>query len=283
MYYAIISQIASLIRYYERYLEAALALALGIVLAYFVRKLLFRQLARTMPPHMANIISRGVFYTLIVIFALVSAGIAGINLMGLAVAGSIAGVILGFALQPVISNLAAGLLILTEKILSPGELVEIDGVKGIVTDVTLFSTTIQRMDGVYVRYPNSMIISTKVISYSRSPVIRLDFTVSIAYREDAEKAYEVIRKVVESHPLVLRDPKPEIFVANLGSSGVDILVRVWVPTKFWYDVKMDLLWKIKKAISDAGIEIPFTQVDIWFRTPLRVESFRDLTRGERCE
>jgi len=279
MYYQILNYLANLFKYYERYLEAALALALGIVLAYFTRKLLFKQLARTMPPHMANIISRGVFYTLIVVFALVSAGIAGINLMGLAVAGSIAGIILGFALQPVISNLAAGLLILTEKILGPGELVEIDGVKGVVTDVTLFSTTIQRMDGVYVRYPNSMIISNKVVNYSRSPIIRLDFTVSIAYRENAEKAYEIIKRVVNAHPLVLRDPQPEIFVSNLGSSGVDILVRVWVPTRFWYEVKMDLLWKIKKAISDAGIEIPFTQIDVWFRNSLKIENSSIICRA----
>ncbi len=256
---------------YERYIEAMIALALGVTVSYFVRKILFKQLARAMPHHLANIIARGVFYALILIVVLVSAGLAGINLVGLAVAGSVAGVILGFALQPIITNLAAGMLIITEKILSPGDLVEIDGEKGFVVDVSLFSITLQRLDGVYVRYPNIKVISSRVLNYSRSPVIRIDFVVSIAYKEDAEKAYSVIKKVVETHPLVLKDPEPEIFVSNLGSSGVDILVRVWVPTQLWYEVKRDLLWRIKKAISEAGIEIPFTQIDVWFRTPLRIE------------
>ncbi|NPA96102.1 MAG: mechanosensitive ion channel family protein [Crenarchaeota archaeon] len=266
--------LAALVKFfetYERYIEATIALVLGVTLSYFVRKLLFKQLARGMPHHLANIITRGVFYTLLLIVILIAAGISGINLMGLAVAGSVAGVILGFALQPVITNLAAGMLIITEKILSPGDLVEIDGVRGWVVDVSLFSITLQRLDGVYVRYPNIKVLSSKVLNYSRSPVMRIDFVVSIAYKEDAEKAYEIIRKVVEAHPLVLKDPPPEIFVSNLGSSGVDILVRVWVPTQMWYEVKRDLLWRIKKAISDAGIEIPFTQIDVWFRNPIRVE------------
>ncbi len=267
----LLTALISFFETYERYIEASIALVLGITVSYFVRKLLFKQLARAMPHHLANIIARAVFYTLILIVILVAAGISGINLVGLAVAGSVAGVILGFALQPVITNLAAGMLIITEKILSPGDLVEIDGVQGYVVDVSLFSITLQRLDGVYVRYPNIKVVSSKVLNYSRSPAIRLDFVVSIAYKEDAEKAYDVIRKVVDSHPLVLKDPEPEIFVSNLGSSGVDILVRVWVPTNLWYEVKRDLLWRIKKAISDAGIEIPFTQIDVWFRTPLKIE------------
>jgi len=268
---SILTSISSFFVHYYKYFEAALTIAIGIGVAYVFKKLLIRQFSRIMPMHIARIVTRIVYYTIIAVVILVAAGIVGVNLVGLLVAGSMTSIIIGFGLQPVLSNLFAGIFVISEKILTPGDLVEIDGDMGRVVEVSIMSTTIQRLDGVFVRFPNNKVFTSKILNYSKSPAIRLDFVVSIAYREDAEKAYRVIEQVVNAHPLVLKDPPPEIFVSNLGASGVDILVRVWVPTPVWYDVKRDLLWKIKKAISDAGIEIPFTQIDVWFRNSLRLE------------
>ncbi len=244
--------------------------AVGVVLCYLARKNLMRILIKMLPIHIAKAIVRGVIYALVTIVALVAIGTLGVNLMGLAIAGGIVGIILGLGLQPIVSNLFAGLLIFSEKIVTPGSLVEIDGTTGTVVDVSLLTTKIQTLDGIVVVMPNNRVFNSVVKNMSSSPVRRLEFIVSIAYKEDAEEAYKVIRRVVEEHPFVLEEPAPEIFVCRLGSSGVDIAVRVWVPSQLWYDVQMDLLWKIKKSISEAGIEIPFNQVDIWFRTPLRV-------------
>ncbi len=253
------------------YVLALAAVSVGFTLSYLAKRVAFRNLTKVLPKHVANLIAKAILYLGILVTIIVAAGLAGLNLVGLALAGGIVGIVLGFGLQPLIANLFAGILVMSEKVVKLGDFVEVEGVKGYVTDISIIATTIQSLDGYMVKIPNSKIMQSTVINYSRSSILRLEFVVSIAYREDAVKAYDVISRVVESHPLVLEEPPPEIFVSNLGSSGVDITVRVWVPTQCWYEVKMDLLWKIKKALSDAGIEIPFTQIDVWLRTPLQVK------------
>lgn len=243
----------------------------GFAVAYYLRRVMMRLLIRNLPIHIASAVAKAVMYVTIALTLFVAAGTAGINLTGIAIAGGIAGIVLGFALQPVLSNLFAGLFLFSEKIVTPGSFVEIDNVIGTVMEVSIMSTKVQTVDGVIVRIPNSKIFESTVKNLSVTPIRRIDFVVSIAYKESAEDAYKVIRRVVEDHPFVLVEPPPDIFVHKLGSSGVDILVRVWVPTKLLYEVQKDLLWKIKKSISDAGIEIPFNQIDIWFRTPLKIE------------
>jgi len=251
-------------------LKIVTIVAIGSFLAYLLRRVLFRAFIRILPHNVAFSIAKTTFYVVIFLTILIVIGTLGIDLTALIIAGGFAGIILGLALQPVLSNLFTGLYIMGEKSLAPGELIEVNGIKGRVLEVSIMSTKLQTLDGAILRIPNNKIFDSMLHNYSRAPVRRIDFTVSIAYREDAEKAYNIIKNVLEQHPFVLLYPPPEIFVSNLGSSGVDILVRVWVPSELWYEVSMELLWKIKKAISDAGIEIPFTQIDIWIRSPLRI-------------
>ncbi len=255
-----------------RVLEIAAIVCIGFVFAYFLRKALFRALIRVLPQGLAHNIAKAAFYTVAAITILIALGTMGIDLTALAVAGGVAGIVMGFALQPILSNLFAGIYVMSEKALSPGELVEVNGVQGYVLEVSVMSTKIRSLDGAILRIPNNEILNAVLRNFSRAPVRRIEFVVSIAYREDAERAYAIIKRVLDNHPFVLLDPPPEVFVSNLGSSGVDISVRVWVPSELWYDVTMDLLWKLKKAISEAGIEIPFTQIDVWFRTPLKFET-----------
>jgi len=255
-----------------RILEIVSMVCIGFVFAYLLRKALFRTLIRVLPQSLAHNIAKATFYTVAAITILIALGTMGIDLTALVVAGGFAGIVVGFALQPILSNLFAGIYIMSEKALSPGELVEVNGVQGYVLEVSVMSTKIRSLDGAILRILNNEILNTVLKNFSRTPIRRIEFVVSIAYRENAEHVYKVINHVLDNHPLVLLDPPPEVFVSNLGSSGVDITVRVWVPSELWYEVARDLLWKSKKAISEAGIEIPFTQIDIWFRTPLKLEA-----------
>ena len=254
-----------------RVLSIIAILCVGFVLAYLVRKALFRALIRVLPQSLAKNIAKVCFYTLSALTLLIAMGTAGIDLTALALAGGFAGIVVGFALQPLLSNLFTGIYIISEKALNPGELIELNGIQGYVLEISLMSTKIRSLDGAILRIPNNEVFNSILRNFSQTPVRRIEFLVSIAYREDAEKAYNVIKHVLEQHPYVLIEPPPEVFVSKLDSSGVNITVRVWVPTELWYDVTMDLLWKLKKAISEAGIEIPFTQIDVWFRTPLKIE------------
>ncbi len=266
-------------------LMAILIIAGGLLIASLLRKLIYKLMIRVAPEPVSRNVSRAIYYIIVFVAGISALGSLGINLTGVFLAGGIIGIILGFALQSITANLFSGLFLYWEKPFSPGDLVEVSGVQGWITDVTIMSTRILGLDGVKVRIPNQEVFQSRIKNYSMTAARRLDFIVGIAYKEDAEKAYEVIRKVLDEHPLVLVYPEPDVFVEELGDSSVNIRVRVWVPSKgmLWYEVYKDLLWKMKKAITEAGIEIPFIQNDVWFRTPLKIKIEKDEERRKRWQ
>lgn len=255
---------------WERILLALIVFAAGVLVGYLLRILVYRGSIKVTPVYISRALSRAVYYVVIVLAVISALQIMGVDLTGFIIAGGILGIILGFALQSIVANLVSGLLLYWERPFKPGDLVEMDDAVGVVSDITIMSTRIIGLDGVVIRVPNDKIFTSTIRNITAKPAKRIEFTIGIAYGEDAEKAYEVLRQVVEDHPLVLVEPKPDIFVEELADSSVNIKVRVWVPSREGIRVKRELLWRLKKAITNAGIEIPFPQRDLWFRSPIRV-------------
>ncbi len=256
---------------FRQYTILILVIVASLVIAHFVKKFLSRILYTILPRQISETIIKIVYYSIIFLGFMIAIGTLGIDLTTLVIAGGFAGIIVGLALQPLLSNLFAGIYLLGEKSIVPGDHVLIDDIEGIILEMSVMSTKIKTLDGVLLRIPNNKVFESKLYNYSRFPVRRLEFSVSIAYKEDADKAISIIRRIVDDHPFVMLEPEPEIFVSALGSSGVEIVARVWVPSSEWYAVVRDLTWKIKKALSDSGVEIPFMQVDVWLRTPIEIK------------
>jgi len=254
----------------EKIVAALIVFIVGFMLAYGLRRIVYRVTYKVAPLHLAKSLANLVYYVIIAIALITVLAVFGVDVTGLVIAGGIIGIVLGFASQTIVSNLLAGIFLYWDKPFKPGDPVCIDNVAGIVDEISILSTRVQTWDGVYVRIPNEKVFTTTIVNYGRMPVRRVELKTSIAYREDFEKALEVIRRLVEEHPLVLAKPEPVIFVSELGSDGVEITIQVWAPTSEWINVKRELLWLIKKELTKAGIEIPFPQRDVWFRTPLEV-------------
>lgn len=254
-------------------------LAIGTAISISIRRIVLKFLSVRLPKAVASNLGRALYYILMFIVFIVALGTIGVDLTGFIIAGGFAGIVIGVALQPVLSNLFAGLYLMIEKTISVGEVIETGGNAGEVTEISPIFTRIRTFDGFIVSISNTQIISGATKNFSRAVARRIEFKLGIAYREDAERAYGVIKRILDEHPYVLVNPPPDIFVSNLSESSVDITVRVWTPPQVAYDTTKDLLWRMKKALTEAGIEIPFTQVDVWFRNMLSVEQlYRD--RGE---
>ena len=256
---------------FDRIVASLLVFAVGFVLAHIFRRIIFRTTYKVTPLHVAKAISSFIYYVIVIVTIMTILSIFGVSITGVIVAGGIAGIVLGFASQTVVSNLLAGLFLYWDKPFKPGDPINIEGAAGIVQEISILSTRIQTWDGVYVRIPNEKVFTSTIINYGRMPVRRVELKVSIAYKEDFDKAKEVIMRVLEDHPLVLVYPEPVVFTSELGSDGVEITVQAWAPTSEWINVKRELLWNIKKALTEAGIEIPFPQRDVWFRSPIEVK------------
>jgi small conductance mechanosensitive channel len=171
----------------------------------------------------------------------------------------VAGFIAGFALQDVLSNFAAGVMILFYRPFDVGDFVRAGGEHGTVREMSLVSTTLTTPDNQRLIVPNKKIWGETIQNVTVNPTRRVDMVVSIDYADDIGKALAVLDRVVKAHPLVLSDPAPAIGVAALADSGIAIQVRPWCNSPDYGDVLGQLNRQIKEAFDQAGITIPFPQ------------------------
>jgi small-conductance mechanosensitive channel len=247
-----------------------LAMVIGKAVSLYLRRFLKEKLERGHLEILVKIVS----YAIAVIALLMILPILGVKLSGLLVAGGIAGLAIGFASQSVIGNLISGFFLMIERPIQIGNAVNIDGTVGIVEDIHIISTTLRTFDGPLVRLPNQKVFTSNITSYAANVARRFDYVVGIRYSDDADKAIEIIKNLIEQHSLTLKNPAPMVFVDSLGDSSVNIIVRIWAPATEWFGVKTELLWKIKKALEQEGIEIPFPQRVVWFGDEKRAPQFK---------
>lgn len=244
------------------YVLVLLGIAVTVFIALFVKALMRRSLGRRMPKHAYSPLEKLVYYGLIVVGVIYSLKPLGLNLTGLLMAGGVLGIVIGFASQAVVSNLLGGLFIYIERPMKIGDPVEIEGVGGEVLDISVLSTRIRTWDGYVVRLPNSRVFNAHITNYAAIPARRIDFAVSIAYGSDIPAAREAIMGALRSHPLVLENPEPEVYVEELGDSAIVLRVRAWAPTKVWFPVKKELVELVYRTLVERGFEIPFPQMDV---------------------
>jgi small-conductance mechanosensitive channel len=175
---------------------------------------------------------------------------------------AVIGLILGLGLQDTITNLAAGVWVAAFRPIDKGEFAEVNGISGTVMGVGIMMTEMLKPDNTYITIPNSQVWSNPVINYSRMETRRLDVTVGVAYDTDLNKAIRVATDLMKSHEGVLPSPEPVTVVTELADSSVNLSLRAWTKTEDLWGVKWDLTREIVGAFRDAGIEIPFPQVDV---------------------
>ncbi|GLS27467.1 mechanosensitive ion channel family protein [Marinibactrum halimedae] len=189
-------------------------------------------------------------------------GIAVLNRFGVQTASIVAllgaaGLAIGLALQGAMSNLAAGVMLLIFRPYKVGDFIDSAGRFGKVTEIDMFTTILQTFDNQQVIIPNSQIWGQQIINHSHYEVRGVDMHFGIAYGENIDAARAVIDKILESHPHVLKDPAPFVEVETLNESSVDFLVRPFCQGVHYFDILYSVPEQIKKALDEAGIEIPF--------------------------
>jgi len=116
------------------------------------------------------------------------------------------------------------------------------------------------VDNIKVIIPNGKLFGDVIKNVSRYDPRRVDLVIGIGYSSSIQKAYEVVKKILDDDERVLSDPAPQIAVSELADSSVNLVVRPWVKTPDYWDTKFDLTRKVKEAFDENGIEIPFPQV-----------------------
>jgi potassium efflux system protein len=171
---------------------------------------------------------------------------------------------LGFGLQEIVANFVSGIILLLERPVRVGDVVTIDDTTGVVSRIQMRATTVTNWDRKELVIPNKDLITQKLLNWSLTNVInRLTVEVGVAYGTDPDRVREILLRVVEAHPSVLKDPAPLISFETFGDSSLNFAVRVFLEK---LDNRIAVTHQINTAIAnafrDAGIEIPFPQRDL---------------------
>lgn len=166
------------------------------------------------------------------------------------------------ALQGAMSNFAGGLIIVATKPFEEGDFVDIGGTSGVVKDITITNTHLTTPDNKVVVLPNSTVSSATITNYSTNPTRRVDLVFSVAYGTPIAKVKEVITRTVESQSGVLLDMGVTVRLNEHAASSLNFVTRVWVNQADYWTTYFDLNERVLEAFIEAGIEVPFNQLDV---------------------
>lgn len=178
-----------------------------------------------------------------------------------------AGLAIGLSLQGSLANFASGVLIMIYHPFKSGDYVDAGGIQGTVQRIELFTTILKTPDNKLVIVPNSRITGSEITNFSEEPTRRVDLVIGVSYKADLKKTKEVLMNVITSDERVLQDPAPRVAVTALSDSSVDLIVRPWVNSSDYWPVYWDLMERIKNALDENGIGIPYPQMDVHLHHP----------------
>jgi len=250
-------------------LSFTLILFVGYALANSITLLLQKFLFSRLPLQrgLPYAISKVIYYILLVVVFLAALTDAGVELNKFTVVTGAVGVGVGFGLQNIVNNFASGLILLFERPIRVGDIVEVGGLSGTVKRIGARSSTVETFQEAEVIVPNSTLVANQVINWTlSSPRRRAEIPVGVAYGTDPEQVLKLLVEVAESNPEVLRYPRPSAFFLGFGESALNFELRFWAGQDTWFQLKSDVTISLARALRDAGIEIPFPQRDLHLRS-----------------
>jgi len=213
-------------------------------------------------------LSKFVRFFLLALATLLALDAAGIDLTALAVFGGALGVGLGFGLQRIASNFISGFILLFDRSVQPGAVISVGERFGQVEELRARYIVVRDRDGVETLIPNENLITSEVVNWSYSdPHVRVKIPVSVSYRDDPEQAMAIMFDCAKVSKRVLADPEPAVRLMRFGDSGIDLELRIWIadPENGIAAVRSEINIAIWRAFKQAGITIPFPQLDLHLR------------------
>jgi small conductance mechanosensitive channel len=247
---------------------ALVLLIVAWIVAVMVSRLVRRSLERarfdaTLTKFFAHLV-----WWLVVLAAIVGClGMFGVETTSFAAVLGAAGLAIGLAFQGTLSNFASGVMLLAFRPFKVGDVVTIAGQTGVVDEINVFATTLDTFDNRRFILPNNAISGATIENITYHSRRRADVDVGVSYDADIDRTREVLEKAAARVEGRLDDPPPVVFLAGLGASSVDWSVRVWAKREDFGAVKQATVRAVKRALDEAGIEIPYPQMDVHLRKP----------------
>mgnify|MGYP002622086022 CR=1 FL=1 len=217
-----------------------------------------RKIEETVKTFVRSMVS--ISLTVLLIIAIISR--LGIETTSFAALLASAGVAIGMAFSGNLQNFAGGVILLLLRPFKVGDYVVAQGVEGYVKEIQIFHTVLTTYDNRTIYVANGSLSSGVITNMSQLVNRRVDWTVSVEYGQNFEKAKNVILGIVDKNPLILKDPAPFVAVKELSNSSVDLIIRVWVKSADYWTVHYDLRREVYEAFNKEGIGFPFPQITV---------------------
>lgn len=246
-----------------RLLGTVIIVIIGMHLIRLMSRLLEKAIARTnLDMNVARFlqtVANALMYAILIFIAAERLGVPSSSI--LALLGS-AGLAVGLSLKESLNNVAGGILIMVTRPFVLGDYIVCGESEGTVTDIGLVYTTLAAIDNRKITIPNGVISNATVINFTAQEKRQLDLAVSVSYESDMKKAKEVLTRILETHPHVIREDGVRVFVKELGESAVIFGIRGWIRTEEYWPSRWDIIESIKLRFDEEGIQIPYNQMDI---------------------
>jgi len=267
-------RIANSVAHFAPRFVIGLIVFLVFYLLYRVLNFLLARVTRRaqVEPTAATFLLMAVKYVVLIVGLVMALEELGLDVTTILEGLGIVGLALGFAAKDTLSNIIAGFFLFWDKPFVIGDLIEVSDEYGEVREITMRTTRIVTVDGKLVSIPNSVIVNSKIRSYTMIPHLRLDIDVTIGVNERIDEAREVILDIVRRDERFLKEPAPEVVAIALGDYFVKIELKVWLrDPRIHIPVREELREAIKNALDKAGIVMPYETIELVKHNPDRKE------------
>lgn len=247
----------------DNWIAAIIVVVFSVYFAKMIRKIVLNKVTEKMGDEHEDVlvlVGRATFAGVLAVGVTIGLKVGGIDLTALIAA---VGFGIGFALQDIIMNFIAGVLILASRQFTIGDFIEVDGTLGKVKEIQARATILQAVDGTKIIVPNADLFTNKVTSFTTNPYRRIEIVYGIDYRSDIGKAMNIMLAVVKSDVKVLKKPAPSVVLGEFGDSSINFKIRFWVESRSkWVQLKSDMHRALKDALEKAGIDMPFNTMNL---------------------
>jgi small-conductance mechanosensitive channel len=247
-----------------------LAFGLTVAGAYLLSAFLRFVLAEDVYPHMritagqSYAVSSLLHYSILALGFVVGLGLLGMDLTRMTVLVSAFGVGIGFGMQSVVNNFISGLILLFERPIHVGDVVELGALQGVVRRIGIRASVVHTWQGADIIVPNSHLVTEQVTNWTLTDQLRrIELPVGVNYGAVPQHVIALLETVARTHPQVLPAPPPQAFFTGYGDSAIHFTLFAW-PDHFnhWLQVKSDLATAVYEAVSAAGMSFPFPQREV---------------------
>ncbi len=246
-----------------RIVGALLALLLGWIISKIVLGLVRKALSKKgVEASVGGFVNSALNMLALVLVIVAALSVLGIETTSFAAVLGAAGLAIGMAMKDSLANFASSVMVIAFKPFVVGDVVNVAGQEGKVSKIEVFATTLLTVDNRTIIVGNGAVTNGPIINFTKQGTRRLNITLGIGYDDSIKDAKELVLKLLKEEERVMTEPAPNVFVAELADSSVNLGVHAWVKAADFAAVNGALLEKMKLACDEQGISIPFPQRDV---------------------